>query len=139
MTAESDRDAEDLVRRFIDLAWNRGEEFDAGALLGPDFAHHDLVTYAETDASRYLRSIISLRSAFSVIELQIHEAISAGGRVASRWTVVGTHPSASDPVRVDGISIDRVRDGRIVENWTAWDRLGLERQLPDLLRQRPSG
>ena len=121
------------MRRFIELAWNQGDEEAAQTQLAPAFAHHDLVTYAESDATGYLRSISRLRSAFSSIEFQIHDAIAEGGRVATRWTAVGVHRASGADIRIDGISIDRVVDRRIVENWTAWDLAGLQRQLPGLL------
>jgi len=30
---------------------------------------------------------------------------------------------------VTGISVDRIKGGKIVEGWVSWDRLGLLRQL----------
>jgi ketosteroid isomerase-like protein len=32
-------------------------------------------------------------------------------------------------IEVDGVSVDRIRDGRIVEGADYWDALGLRRQL----------
>ena len=133
MSDDAGSGAEALVRRFVERSWSAGDEMASAALLGPGFTHHDLVTHAETDATGYLSSILGLRSAFSSIELEIQDAISAGGRVAYRWIAVGDYRSTGATVRVDGISIDHVENGRIVENWTAWDLRGLERQAPGLL------
>ncbi|MGH8945674.1 MAG: ester cyclase [Acidimicrobiia bacterium] len=138
--ARGDRSApEDLVRRFMELAWNQGDEEVAAGLLATEFAHHDLVTDVESDAANYLQSILGLRSAFSAIEVQIHETIASDGRVAYRWTAVGTQAVTGVTVAIDGMSIDHVAEGRIVENWTVWDRARLESQLPDLLRPGKDG
>ena len=32
-------------------------------------------------------------------------------------------------ITVEGISIDRIVDGKVVETWTSWDLLGLMQQL----------
>lgn len=123
----------DLVGRFIDLAWNRGDGVAANLLLGSGFRHHDLVTHAETDAAGYLASILGIRSAFSSIELVLNDIFAAEGRVASQWTAIGTHAGTATDVEVQGISIDHVHASEIVENWTAWDILGLRQRLPGLL------
>ena len=137
MTGAAENDA-DLVARFIELAWNHGDGAAAAELLGAGFRHHDLVTHAEAEALGYLGSILRLRSAFSAIEFQIREIFAVDGRVGSRWTVVGTHRSAGAQVEVHGLSIDHVVNRLIVENWTAWDMVGLQQQLPDLLASEGS-
>jgi hypothetical protein len=48
--------------------------------------------------------------------------------VAALWTGTGT---STDGKRysIKGIDIYRVEDGKIVEQWTTWDRLGFWQQL----------
>ena len=56
--------------------------------------------------------------------------------MATRWTGRGTHtgeiatiaPTGRD-VTVSGVTISRVEGGLVVEEWTAWDTLGLLVQL----------
>ena len=54
----------------------------------------------------------------------------------TRWTARGTHtgdlwgiPGTGKEVTVTGTSIDRIKDGWIVESWSNWDALGLMQQL----------
>ena len=56
----------------------------------------------------------------------------------TRWTAHGLHqdehlgiPATGKPVTVTGIMIHRFRDGKSVETWGEWDRLGLMQQLDD--------
>ncbi|MER3484878.1 MAG: cyclase, partial [Chloroflexota bacterium] len=38
-------------------------------------------------------------------------------------------PLTGRTVRVEGMSLDRIRDGQIVEGFDGWDALGLRQQL----------
>jgi predicted ester cyclase len=122
-------DPADVVRAFADRIWNDGD-FGAGtALFGPTFRHHDLVTQNDTDLDGFFDSIRNQRRAFPGVRFQIEDAVTDGERVATRWRVSGVHAERGRTVAVDGMSIDLVADGRIVENWTVWDRHGLLEQL----------
>jgi predicted ester cyclase len=53
-----------------------------------------------------------------------------------RWTGSGTHtgelfgiPPTHRKVRVDGIWMLRVVDGKVAESWNCWDTLGMLQQL----------
>jgi steroid delta-isomerase-like uncharacterized protein len=66
----------------------------------------------------------------------IQELFSAGDRVVARWTGRGTHRGelmglepTGKPIAVDAISVFRIADGKIVEEWTVWDALGLMQQV----------
>jgi predicted ester cyclase len=60
-----------------------------------------------------------------------------GDRVVTRWTGRGTQtgefmemsPSGKKVVAVPGVQIDRFSGGKIVENWTLFDQLGMFQQL----------
>jgi predicted ester cyclase len=56
--------------------------------------------------------------------------------VVVRWVGSGTHvaevngiPPTGKSVRVDAISIHKMRDGKIAETWEVWDTLGFLQQL----------
>jgi steroid delta-isomerase-like uncharacterized protein len=75
---------------------------------------------------------------------QIEELFSAGDRVVVRWTGSGTHvgemnglPATGKSVRVDAITIHRMRDGKIAETWEVWDTLGFLQQLGAIPGDQP--
>ena len=117
------------LRAFADLIWNKGDFATGETLFAPGFQHHDLVTHRETDLGGYLSSIRYQRQAFPGVRFEIDETLVDGDRVATRWTVVGVHAESGRAVTVPGMSIDRLVDGKIAENWTVWDRHGLLEQL----------
>ena len=63
-----------------------------------------------------------------------------------RLTFTGTHtgpwmgiPPTGRPVTVKGMALYRLQDGKIVEQWTIGDTLGLLQQLGAVALPMPSG
>lgn len=86
------------------------------------------------------RSVAAYQRLFADLRFVVEEQVTEGNRVASRWTLHGTHRGRQ--VRLTGITISRVENGRIVEDWGATDTIAVIRQLGVwrtalLLIQRP--
>jgi steroid delta-isomerase-like uncharacterized protein len=126
-----------LVRRAIDEIWNRGNY----ALLG-EIAADDIVIHASPPGEDIqghegiVQFYDALRRAFSDLHFTVEDQIAAGDRVVIRWTASGTHtgefqgiPPTGKTVRISGIDIDRVVDGKVVECWPEVNELGLLQQL----------
>jgi predicted ester cyclase len=80
--------------------------------------------------------IAGLLAAFPDLRLSIEDQIVAGDKVATRWVAEGTNraplghvPATGRRVRVGGLVLDRVADGRVVERWEVWDQAGMMQQL----------
>jgi len=118
-----------ILRAFADLVWNQGDFTGGEALFGAGFQHHDLVTHHDTDLEGYFESIRYQRRAFPDVRFSIEDVVADADRVATRWTITGRHAKSGRRVAVKGMSIDLLTAGRLVENWTVWDRHGLLEQL----------
>jgi predicted ester cyclase len=66
----------------------------------------------------------------------LQHMISTGDYVIARWIGSGTHcgelmgiDPTGKPISVDAISIFRIADDKIAEEWTVWDALGLLQQV----------
>jgi predicted ester cyclase len=77
-----------------------------------------------------------MRAGFPDIVFSIQEQITEGDKVASRFEWTGTHkgeflgiPARGRPVRVWGVVIDRLENGRIKDTRIIMDTLGLMTQL----------
>ena len=77
-----------------------------------------------------------MRAGFPDIIFSIQKQITEGDKVASRFEWTGTHkgeflgiPSTDRHVRVWGIVIDRLENGRIKDTRIIMDTLGLMTQL----------
>lgn len=76
------------------------------------------------------------RAAFPDLEIEVEDVVGEGDRVATRWTLRGTHlgvfagfEATGRRIEVPGITIHRADGGLIVEAWVNWDTLGMRRQL----------
>jgi steroid delta-isomerase-like uncharacterized protein len=84
----------------------------------------------------FKKMMAGLLAAFPDLRVTIEDQIVAGSKVATRWVAEGTNsapfgnvPATGRRVRVDGLILDRVADGRVVERWEQWDQAGMMQQL----------
>lgn len=125
-----------VVRRFADEVITRGEIERAG-----EFAWEDVVEQVPLPGQgpglEGLKDILrAMRTGFPDLVFAIQEQISEGDKVASRFEWTGTHkgtflgiPATGKPVRVWGVVIDRLVEGRIKETRIIMDTMGLMMQL----------
>jgi steroid delta-isomerase-like uncharacterized protein len=80
--------------------------------------------------------VTMIRSALPDLRITLEEDIAEGDKVVSRWRAQGTHQGelmgiapTSNQVMITGITIHRIEEGKIVEEWENWDALGLMQQI----------
>ncbi len=127
-------------RRMLEEGFNEGKLDLTEQLVSPDAVNHDPSEPARMRALRgpevFKRTVTMYRTAFPDVRMIVDDVIAADDKVVLRWHSDGTHrrdleglaPTAAR-VSVTGISIDRWKDGKVVESWSEWDNLGLARQL----------
>jgi steroid delta-isomerase-like uncharacterized protein len=84
-----------------------------------------------------LKQFVSMiRSAIPDLRITLEEDIAEGDKVVSRWRAQGTHQGelmgiapTSNQVMITGITIHRIEEGKIAEEWENWDALGLMQQI----------
>src|SRR5215472_4362293 len=72
------------------------------------------------------------KKAFPDLRMSVQEMVAEGDKVAVLWTFQGTHtgsgyeglPPTGTTVEVRGITIWRIVDGRIVEEWSSFSETG---------------
>mgnify|MGYP006194871981 CR=1 FL=1 len=76
------------------------------------------------------------RAAFPDLNMQVDKLLAERDLVAVRWTARGTNtgsgngiPVTGRAVEINGTTLFRMADGRIAEEWTCANSLGLMRQL----------
>ena len=116
----------DIARRALEVACSGKEPGAIDECYSPAFVDHvNSMEYHGTDGAR--QSVALYLELFPDLEFRVEEQVTEGTRVASRWTLHGTHRGRE--VRLWGIVISRLEDGTIVEDWAASDSLDLIRQL----------
>ncbi len=70
------------------------------------------------------------------MSMTVEDAFGSGDKAAIRWRMQGVHsgdlfgiPPSGKQVNVSGISIVKVKDGKIVEDWVSEDTMGLMQQI----------
>ena len=87
----------------------------------PDFVDHvNRFTYRGHDGAR--QSVALYLALFPDLRFDVDDQVTEGDKVASRWTLRGTHEGRE--VELRGIVISRFEDGRIIEDWAASDTAG---------------
>ncbi|WP_314224701.1 ester cyclase [Streptomyces zaehneri] len=125
------------ARRFFEAIGARGELPPLDGLLAEEYHDHDPANEQDTmgmDAMR--REVEMWRGGFD-FDFSLDDQIEQGDRVCNRWTWSGTHkgdfmgiPATGKQVGMTGTTVFRCRDdGKIVEAWWQYDRLGLMEQL----------
>jgi steroid delta-isomerase-like uncharacterized protein len=130
-------DHNDLVRRILDEVWNKRNLAVIDELVSPDFVFHDpMAPEAATGLESYKQFVHANLSAFPDLRFTVDDSISAGGIVATRWSVTATHagylagnPPTGKTVAITGMNFARIVDGKFVESWGSWDTLGMMQQL----------
>ena len=104
----------------------RGDFEAARDYYSPDFI--DQVNEMEYRGQEGIRQSVGLYLlVFTDLRIRVEDQIAEGDRVVSRWTAEGTNRGKH--IRLPGITISHIADGKIVEDWTSSDNLGLLRQL----------
>ena len=128
-----------IATRFFESVWTKGDFSVLDELIAPDATDHSMIGgKAKTEkGSGSFRQIVSMfRHAMPDIKLHIDDAIFTGDKVVHRWTLNGTDtggvmgmPPSNKKLTFTGITIVRMRDGKILERWAEVDQLGLLQQL----------
>ena len=126
-----------LVRHFFERAFIDHDLDAAGELLARDYELHDPArpVFAGGPAS-FKAAHLGYEEAIEDHQLSVDDQLAEGDKVVTRWTVTGTQcadlpgiPNRGRSFLINGITISRVKDGHIAEEWQVWDDAGLERQL----------
>jgi steroid delta-isomerase-like uncharacterized protein len=126
--------AQGLVHRLIQ-AINDQDHGALQELVAADYVHR--TPGEERTGVEALRELLIVyRRAFPDLELVIDDMFGDAGRVATVFTLNGTHlgelmgvPGTGARVSVRGVIHSRVESGRIAEEWELLDLAGLYRQL----------
>ena len=120
--------AKALVEQYWD-SWNTGDVATLDVLFSP------------TIASQFKDYVTWIRTVIPDCAVTVEDLIAEGDKVVTRYTVRGTHqgpwelrdlgtiPPTGKQVRLAGINIFRITNGKITEEWDSSDLLDALRQL----------
>jgi steroid delta-isomerase-like uncharacterized protein len=130
------RDNATIVRRFVDEVITQGNIEAAAQYVWEDVIEQ-VPLPGQGPGLDGLKDILrAMRAGFPDIVFSIEEQVAERDKVASRFEWTGTHrgaflgiPATGRTVRVWGMVIDRLEDGRIKDTRIIMDTFGLLGQL----------
>jgi steroid delta-isomerase-like uncharacterized protein len=125
-----------VIRDIFDETW-QGDVNVVDRLVASEYIGHDP---SQPEAIRGIDGMKAFverfRESFSNTHITIEEQIAEGDTVATRWTGRGTHTgeisgiaATGKEITITGISISRLENGKLIEDYTNWDMLGMLVQL----------
>jgi len=132
-----------IVRRF----YQAFEANDLDALkevLAPDLVAYNL---NPQNRDAHLQGISAWNERFSDNRFEILDQIAEGDLVASHVILRSTHskadyqgiPPSGKQIEGPAVSLERIKDGKIIERWVYSDRLGMMQQLGLILSPQSTG
>jgi steroid delta-isomerase-like uncharacterized protein len=128
--------AADFEQRWVD-GLNRGDIAVADETFSPECVIH-ITGSPDPNLSLdgFKQMVSGLLAAFPDLHFTIEDQIVAGDKVSTRWSADGTNtgpfgdvPATGRRVHVDGLILDRLENGRVIERWEQWDQMAMMRQL----------
>ena len=125
-----------IVRQFWGV-WDEGNIGLVDELLAPDYVNHSPGIPDQPEGSEGVRAVVEMfRSGMPDLRVVIEDMIAEGDKVATRYTLEGTHegelfgvPPTGRRLSIKSISVERVSEGKIREHWRITDTLDMMQQL----------
>lgn len=135
--ATTEREYEEIVRKISEEAFSNGNLAVIDEYFAEDFVGHAAAAPEEIHGpEEYKEFIATYRDAFPDLNSTTADLIAEGDKVVERHVATGTHegelmgiaPTGAE-AEVEGITIVRFEDGKIVESWDIADVMGMMQQL----------
>ena len=132
---------------LLEETYTKGKIDLIAQLCADDFVMRDPVA-GEIDRRGFEQHVQTYRKAFPDLKIEVIDQIVSGDRVMSRWRATGTHqgdlmgiPATNKKGMVEGLTVGRYANGKLVESYSQWDVMGLMRQLgiTSPMQMRPNG
>ena len=128
--------SKELARQYIEVIWNQADLSQLDDLTAPDVVRHDPASGVQRGIEEFRTVVAGLHAAFHPMQFTINEQVGEGDTGAQHWTVTGTHVGefmgnapTGKQFTLDGITIYHFAAGKLAEEFTVWDALGLVKQL----------
>ena len=126
----------DYERIWVD-GLNRGDVSAADEAFARDCVVHITgIADPVRGVEAWKQVVAGLLTAIPDLHFTIEDQVVVRDKVASRWHARGTHtgplgeiPPTGRAVSIDGLILDRIADGRVIERWEQWDQSLMLQQL----------
>jgi steroid delta-isomerase-like uncharacterized protein len=128
-----------VAERVFEEIFNQGKFQVADEIYAPDFVNHGL--HKDHSLQEDQAAVHWEKHALPDLKMTVDLMMAEGDLVTVVWTLRGTNTAAASPlpatwakIEVRGITVWRIVDGRIREEWTSFDMLMVIRQVANQLK-----
>jgi steroid delta-isomerase-like uncharacterized protein len=126
-----------IVRRLYEEVWNKRRIELVDEIISPSHALHDPnVSGSAIGPEAYKRQVTLFVTSFPDLRFSIEDVVAEKEKLVVAWTISGTHkrefmgiPATNKKVSFDGITINHIVNGKIMDSYVSWDALGMLQQL----------
>jgi predicted ester cyclase len=125
-----------IVRRLIEEPW-KGNLSVVDELIDSKYVGYDpSIPEPLRGPDGFKENVATYLAAYSNARITVEDQIAEGDKVATRWTGRGTHDGdlmgvgpTGKQVTVSGLTLSRIANGKVVEEYTNWDTFGMMQKL----------
>jgi steroid delta-isomerase-like uncharacterized protein len=125
-----------VANRWFQEVWNEGKNETIYELLASDAVLKGADRADIHGPEEFEKFAEGIRAAFPDIKIFVEDAFAHDDKVAIRWYATMTHkggiagiPATDNTVRITGLSIGQIKNGKFVASWDNWDRLAMLEQI----------
>ena len=126
-----------IVRRLYEEVWNKRRVELVDELMSPSHAMHDNhLPDSGVGPEAYKRNVARYVAGFPDLRFTVEDMVSENDKVAVSWIISGTHKGefrgispTGKKVSIEGITINHIAEGKIMDSFINWDALSLLQQL----------
>ena len=138
-TTKEERNKAVALRVFEEI-FNQGKFSVADEIYAPDFKNRGLNPdgqWVGADLKTDQNAVHDEKKAFPDLKMTVNNMVAEGDLVAVHWTFRGTHthggyaglPATGTKVLMTGITIWRIVDGKITDEWSSFNEMGAYAQI----------
>jgi predicted ester cyclase len=128
-----------IMDRWFDEVWNKGRESAIDEMCCVEVSAHGLHASDGNEAQNretFKKFYREIRSALSDIHVEVEQVVTEGDLMVARCLVMGKHTGEGfgkspkgNPVKFTGMTMARVKDGKISEAWNNFDFITIFQQM----------
>ena len=126
----------DICKRIFEEIYSQSNMDVVDELVSPDVVRHNAFTGLAPGIEGFKQEVSMIRNTMPDLQSVPDDMIAEGDKVVTRWTGTGTHqgemngiPPTGKTIVVSGINIERIANGKVVEQWSIFDQLDFMQQL----------
>jgi predicted ester cyclase len=128
-----------ILERWFEEVWNQGRESAIDELLHRDVPVHGLAGPDGTEvhgAESFKAYYRQMQVGLSDIHVEVEDVVTDGDRSVARFVVTARHTGdglgkapKGNPVKFTGMTMVRIKDGKIAEAWNNVDFMTMFQQM----------